>query len=136
MKKGQAVNDTEVIEASVKFLKDARDLVVFKKAFALSLEIHKISLSFPKIEQYALADQLRRSSKSVCANLAEGFPKQKYSSAEFGRYIGIAEASTGETQVWLQYALALGYIPNQQFLELDNSYSSIKAMLYKLRKSL
>jgi len=130
------MNEGDVIEASSRFIKDARELVVFKKAFDLSLEIHKISLTFPKIEQYALADQLRRSSKSVCANLAEGFPKQKYSSAEFGRYIAISEASASETQIWLQYAFALGYITQPQFTAWDDSYFKIKSMLYKLKKNI
>ncbi|TGT90609.1 four helix bundle protein, partial [Mesorhizobium sp. M5C.F.Ca.ET.164.01.1.1] len=53
----------------------ARDLEVYKRAYAVSLEIHKATLAFPRIEQYALADQLRRSSKAICANLAEGFAK-------------------------------------------------------------
>jgi 23S rRNA-intervening sequence protein len=52
------------------------DLAVFKLAYRLSLEIHRASLSFPAVEQYALGDQLRRASKSICANLAEGFGKQ------------------------------------------------------------
>ena len=130
----RASNDIDTPPAS--FVKDARDLAVFKKAFGISLEIHKASLTFPKIEQFALADQLRRCSKSVCANLAEGFSKQKYSRADFGRYIAIAEASAGETQVWLQYAFCLEYISDLDFKRWDNDYFSIKAMLYKLRKSL
>ena len=52
------------------------ELEVFKRAYGVSLEIHKASLAFPKIEQYALADQIRRASKSICANIAEGLPNQ------------------------------------------------------------
>jgi four helix bundle protein len=53
------------------------DLEVFQRAYRVSLEIHEQSLRFPKIEQYALADQVRRASKSICANIAEGFAKQR-----------------------------------------------------------
>ena len=52
------------------------DLDVYQKAYQLSLDIHKATLGFPKLEQFALADQMRRASKSICANLAEGFAKQ------------------------------------------------------------
>ena len=71
-------------------------LEVFKRAYRVSLEIHRVSLSFPEIEQRALADQIRRASKSICANLAEGFGKQAHSKAEFRRFIGMALGSADE----------------------------------------
>jgi four helix bundle protein len=63
--------------------------------------IHRISLQFPQIEQYGLADQIRRASKSICANLAEGFGKQSQSTAEFKRYIQISIDSADEMRVWI-----------------------------------
>ncbi|HEX6000395.1 MAG TPA: four helix bundle protein [Hyphomicrobiaceae bacterium] len=60
-----------------------RDLKVYQDAYSVSLAIHKMTLGFPKMEQYALADQMRRASKSICANIAEGFAKQRASSADF-----------------------------------------------------
>ncbi|WP_263498206.1 four helix bundle protein [Mesorhizobium sp. CA13] len=57
------------------YIKRARDLDVYRRAYAVSLDVHKATLVFPKMEQYALADQMRRSSKAICANLAEGFAK-------------------------------------------------------------
>jgi len=57
--------------------KTIEDLYVFEKAYKVSLEIHKLSLQLPKIEQYALGDQMRRASKSICANLAEGYGKKQ-----------------------------------------------------------
>ena len=69
------------------------DLEVFQRAYRVSLELHRESLRFPKIEQYALADQLRRASKSICANIAEGFAKQRRSSAEYRRYLLMAIGS-------------------------------------------
>ena len=86
------------------------DLEVFRRAYVLSLELHRASLEFPRIEQFALADQLRRSSKSICANLAEGFAKQGYSAAEYRRYLMAAIGSSDETQLWLRYCIDLGYV--------------------------
>ena len=60
----------------------AEDLEVFRRAYRLSLEVHRASLEFPRIEQFALADQVRRASKSICANLAEGFGRQRLSRPE------------------------------------------------------
>ena len=59
------------------------DLEVFRRAYRLSLEVHRASLEFPRIEQFALADQVRRASKSICANLGEGFGRQRLSRPEF-----------------------------------------------------
>ena len=67
------------------------DLEVFRRAYRASLDLHRISLQLPKIEQFGgLADQMRRASKSICGNLAEGFGKQRQSNAEFKRYLLMA----------------------------------------------
>jgi four helix bundle protein len=84
-------------------IKSFEDLDVFQRAYALSLIIHKVSLAFPKVEQFGLAEQVRRASKSICANLAEGFGKQRDSSAEFKRFLLIAIGSCEEMQVWIRY---------------------------------
>ena len=86
------------------------DLEVFQRAYRLSLEVHRKSLDFPRIEQRALADQIRRASKSICANIAEGFAKQGASAAEFKRYLAMAIGSADEMRVWARYCLDLGYI--------------------------
>ncbi len=113
------------MEMSVKnanFVKSYDDLVVYQKAYVLSLEVHKKSLEFPKIEQFALADQVRRASKSICANIAEGFSKQRLSSPEFKRFLGIAIGSSDEMKVWLSYCRDLGYVaadvaaPHEKYL--------------------
>ena len=70
-----------------------RDLDVYQRAYRVSLDVHKVTLGFPKMEQYALANQMRRASKSICANIAEGFAKQRASPAEFRRYLMIAVGS-------------------------------------------
>ena len=92
-------------------------LEVFQRAYRASLEVHRASLEFPKLEQYALADQLRRASKSICANIAEGFARQKRSKAEFKRFLQMALGSSDEMRVWLRYSLDLGYIDESRWLQ-------------------
>lgn len=110
------------------------DLDVWRKAFAASVSIHKRSRGFPKIEQYALADQMRRSSKSICANIAEGFAKQKVSKAEFRRFLMIAFGSANEMLVWLKYCLELDYISNDEFQAWTAEYISICKMVNSLHE--
>jgi four helix bundle protein len=86
------------------------ELEVFQRGYRLSLEIHRASLDFPRIEQFALADQVRRGSKSICANLAEGFGRQAISKAEFRRFVTMALGSADEMQVWALYCRDLGYV--------------------------
>ena len=115
---------------------DVSDLEVFRKAYAISLEIHELSLNFPKHEQYGgLADQMRRASKGICGNLAEGFGKQSISKVEFKRFIAMAIGSADEMQVWLKYCQDLGYIDNVQFQSQCNSYREIVKMLSGLHKN-
>ena len=110
-------------------------LLVFQRAYRVSLEVHKASLSFPAIEQYALADQVRRTSKSICANIAEGFGKQSLSKAEFNRFIGMALGSADEMRVWLRYCLDLGYIDEATWSDWRTSFQEVAKMLQGLRKS-
>ncbi len=89
--------------------KDVWSLDVFRRAYTLSLDIHRASQGFPKSEQYGgVADQLRRSSKSVCALLAEGAGRQANSDAEFRRYVVMAIGSAEEAKLWCAYARDLG----------------------------
>ena len=111
------------------------DLEVFRRAYRLSLEIHKSSLALPRIEQFALADQLRRASKSICANLAEGFAKQSYSAAEYRRYLTVAIGSSDETQLWLRYCIDLGYIDARTADHWRGEYQEIARMLTGLHRS-
>jgi len=118
------------------FIKDARELEVYKRAFAASLAIHKASLEFPKYEQYSLADQLRRSSKSICANLAEGYARQSYSKTEFKRFIIIAASSAKETGVWIDYSYNLSYIALEIYEKWQKEYEIILKQLYSLRNNI
>ena len=105
------------------------DLEVFQRAYQASLEIHKASLGFPKIEQFALADQIRRASKSICANIAEGFSKQRASSAEYRRYLLMAIGSADEMRVWIRYCLDLNYIDAATFERWRDEYVAVAKML-------
>ena len=110
------------------------DLEVFKRAYRLSLEVHRTSLRFPSLEQRALADQVRRASKSICANLAEGFAKQRQSSAEFKRFLQMALGSSDEMRVWLRYCFDLGYIGEELWTRWRDEYREISRMLQGLNR--
>ena len=109
-------------------------LDVFKRAYRVSLEVHRASLSFPAIEQRALADQLRRGSKSICANLAEGFGKQALSKPEFRRFLAMALGSADEMRVWVRYCLDLGYIDEATWASWRDEYHAIAKMLHGLHR--
>ena len=110
-------------------MKTFEDLEVFKRAYRVSLELHKASLQFPRIEQFALADQIRRASKSVPGNIAEGFGKQRGSTAEFKRYLLMAIGSSDEMQVWLKYCADLEYIDREICEAWRDEYRQIARML-------
>ena len=111
------------------------DLEVYRRAYRLSLEVHRASLELPRIEQFALADQLRRSSKSVCANLVEGFAKQSRSAAEYRRSLTVAIGSSDETQLWLRYCVDLGYVEEVAGRRWIADYVEISKMLQGLYAS-
>jgi four helix bundle protein len=112
------------------------DMDVFKKAYRAALEVHRASLSFPKHEQFELASQLRRSSKSICANLAEGRAKQQGSSAEFRRYVLMALGSADETLLWCRFAKDLGYFDETAAADVAAMFSEIARMLNGLASTL
>ena len=109
------------------------DLEVYQRAYRLALEVHRLSLEFPKIEQFALADQVRRASKGICANIAEGFARQRGSSADFHRFVMMALGSSDEMKVWLSFCGDLGYIPEEQVQRLRGEYAVVARMLHGLR---
>ncbi len=111
------------------------ELEVFQRAYRFSLEIHKLSLGFPQREQYGLGEQIRRASKSICANIAEGFAKQSYSAKEFKRYVAIAVGSSDEMRVWIRYCLDLEYISEATWQRWRDEYQAISKMLMVLNRS-
>ena len=110
------------------------DLEVFRRAYRQSLEVHRASLEFPRIEQFALADQIRRASKSICANIAEGFGKQRQSRTEFHRFVVMAIGSADEMQVWTLYARDLDYIGAETAERWQGEYREIARMLSGLHR--
>jgi len=111
-----------------KRLNSVRDLDVYKLAFDAAMEIFEISKSFPKEERYSLTDQVRRSSRSVCTNLAECWRKRRYK-AVFVNKLSDAAQEAAETQTWLEFALKCSYINSVVFEKLDEQYEHIFAML-------
>ena len=109
------------------------NLDVYKKAYRLALDVHKITLQFPRIEQHELASQLRRSSKSIPANIAEGMGKQS-SKAEVRRFVQIAIGSCDESRVWLEFSKDLGYLNEEAQREFDLRFQEIGRMLRGVQK--
>ena len=112
------------------------DLEVFKRAYKVSLAVHRKSLEFPAIEQRGLADQVRRASKSICANVAEGFARQGVQPADFRRFLIMALGSADEMRVWTRYCLDLGYIDEVTWQSWRQEYHEIAKMLQGLIKAL
>lgn len=101
-----------------------RDLEVFGKAFDASMEIFHESKNFPKEEMYSLTDQIRRSSRSVCANLAEAWRKRRYEGAFIAK-LSDSEGEAAETQVWIEYAVQCNYLDRDIGAKLYKTYDEI-----------
>lgn len=108
-----------------------RDLEVFQLAFKSSMEIFQLSQKFPKEETYSLTDQVRRSSRSVCANLAEAWRKRRYEGA-FVNKLSDSEAEAAETQVWLDFAHACGYLTKEDYNKLYQQYDFVLGKLVNM----
>jgi len=100
------------------------DLEVFQIAFNAAMQIFEVTKSFPKEEVYSLTDQIRRSSRSVCANLAEAWRRRRYRAA-FINCLNLAEAEAAETQVWLSFSRECTYISDQQEASLTQFYDRL-----------
>ena len=107
-----------------KLIRTHRDLDVYKMAFEMAMQIFEKSRSFPIEERYSLTDQVRRSSRSVCANLSEAWRKRRYE-ASFLSKLSDAEAEAAETQVWVEFAFKCGYLSENIFQELSVAYDNI-----------
>lgn len=105
-----------------------RDLKVYELAYKLAMEIFNESKGFPKEERYALIDQIRRSSRSVAANIAEGFRKRRYRNLFISKLVE-ADGEGTETQVWLDLARDCGYLANDRYTNLTNGYEEVGKML-------
>ncbi|MBV7330605.1 four helix bundle protein [Chloroflexi bacterium TSY] len=101
-----------------------RDLDVYNRAFDAAMTIFQLSKSFPKEEQYSLTDQIRRSSRSVCSNIAEAWRKRRYEKAFISK-LSDSEGEAAETQVWLEFAVECDYVEAPKARKLYRTYASI-----------
>ncbi|MFZ0964463.1 MAG: four helix bundle protein [Terriglobia bacterium] len=111
-----------------KGLRGHRDLKVFQLAYSTAMHIFKESKTFPHEERYSLTSQIRRSSRSVAANIAEGFRKRQYPSM-FVSKLADSDAEATETQVWLDFARDCGYLSTEHHIELIGRYEQVGKML-------
>ncbi len=112
-------------------IKHFRDLHVYQGGKALVMEIFEVSKTFPVEERYALTDQVRRSCRSICANLAEAWRKRRYRAA-FVAKLNDAETEASETQVHIEVALWHRYIDQATFEHLDDACDKIIAQVVKM----
>ncbi|MBU0650924.1 four helix bundle protein [bacterium] len=116
-----------------KRVRNVRELEVYKISFEAAMKIFEISKKFPKDERYSLVSQIRRSSRSVCSNLAEGWRKRRYSAVFINKLSDSSQEAT-ETQTWLEFALACKYIDLKFYEEMQDIYEHICAMLINMGK--
>jgi len=101
-----------------------RDLQVYQRAFAVAMDLFELSKSFPKEETYSLTDQVRRCSRSVCANLAEAWRKRRYQAAFISKLCD-SESEAAETQVWIEFAVKCGYLDRARAEPLYRAYDDV-----------
>ena len=106
-----------------------RDLKVFQLSYKLPMEIFEITKTFPMEERFSLTDQIRRSSRSIPANLAEAWKKRLYPKMFVSKIID-ATGEAGETEVWLRVSKDAGYLPKEKYNELISGYDEVNRMLY------
>lgn len=105
-------------------IKSFRELQVYQSGFAYAMRLFELSKTFPRAEQYSLTDQVRRSSRSVTANIAEAWGKRRYP-AVFCNKLSDAEAEASETQNWIDYAVACEYLSKEVGTELSSGYDNL-----------
>ena len=109
-------------------IKSATDLVVYQKAYVLAMEIFRLSKSWPPEEKYSLTDQIRRSSRSVCTNLREGWSKRRYE-AHFISKLTDADGENSETATWLDFARDCEYLKPADYTRLADLRREVGSML-------
>lgn len=111
--------------------KSHEDLAIFQLAFDTAMKIFELSKKFPVEERYSLTDQIRRSSRSVCANLAEAWRKRRYKAAFIAK-LNECEAEAAETQVWIKFAVKCSYLDREQGREFYGNYNQILSGLVNM----
>ena len=110
-----------------------KDLLVYQQSYRTALEVSRLTRSFPKLEQYELARQMRAASRSIPANIAEGWARRE-SAAEFRRFLQMAIGSCEELKVWLDFSADEGYLNGKALDELRSEYAKIGSLLKRLWK--
>ena len=112
-------------------IKSVKDLIVYQLSYKLAMEIFFLTKKFPKEELFSLTDQIRRSSRSVAANIREGYAKRKYKLV-FVKHLIDALGSSEETRTWIDFSRDCEYITNEESIQLNNKYDEVSAMLSSL----
>ena len=112
-------------------IRSYRELRVYQSAFDLAMEIFELTKNYPVEEKYSMVDQMRRSSRSVCANIAESWRKRRYP-AHFVSKLSDSEGEAEETRVWLEFSLRCQYIAEIKFADLDSRYDLVIGQLVKM----
>jgi four helix bundle protein len=107
------------------------DLEVYRRAFDAAIRVFELTKQFPREEVYSLTDQIRRASRSVCANISEAWRKRRYPAA-FICKLGDAEGEAAETQVWLQFSVKCDYLERSKGEELYREYDAVLGMLVNM----
>ena len=132
LKDGLNINSKLLINTKkIMKIRSHKELETYQLAFEASMEIFELTKKYPKEEMYSLTDQIRRSSRSVCANLAEAFRKRKYPKS-FVAKLSDSEAEAAETQVWLDFSLACQYINKDTYQDLFEKYDKILGKLVNM----
>lgn len=113
------------------FAEDYKELDVFENSMSLTMDIFMLTKAFPPEEKYSLVDQMRRSSRSVCANIAEAWRRRRYKRA-FISSMNNAESEANETRVWLEIAYRCGYLGIDRKEDLDRQYDIVIRQLVKM----
>lgn len=117
-----------------KDIRHFRDLEVYQRGFNAAMKIFEMTKGFSGDEKYSMVDQMRRSSRSVCSNLAEGWRKRTYR-AVFVNKVTDSMEEASETQTWLEFSFACKYIAEEIFKDLDQEYEEIILMLNSVEKN-
>ncbi|PSO55413.1 MAG: four helix bundle protein [Cyanobacteria bacterium QH_1_48_107] len=109
-------------------IRSFKDLRVWQNAMEIAMKIFEITKSFPVKERFSLTDQIRRSSRSVAANIAESWKKRRYPAA-FVSKLNDAESEVAETQTWIEIALRCGYLAREESSYLDQRFDEVSGQL-------
>jgi four helix bundle protein len=112
-------------------INDYRELRVYQNSMEAAMDIFHMTKTFPVEERYSLVDQIRRSSRSVCANIAEAWRKRRYKAA-FVAKLSDAESEAAETQVWIDFAHRCKYVSEPPRNKLDGLYNKILGQLVRM----